>query len=56
MIGDMLSKHIGKNQGRSSGIPAERKMELARYIREENMGNRMKVKQREKILYGNKKA
>lgn len=33
-------------------IPLEKKMELAQYIREENMGNRMKIRQREKILYG----
>lgn len=30
----------------------EKKMELARFIREENMGNRMKIRQREQILYG----
>lgn len=51
MIGDLLSKYIKKNQG-MSGIPVEKKMELAKYIREENMGNRLKVRQREKILYG----
>lgn len=33
-------------------IPLEKKMELAQYIREENMGNRMKIRQREHILYG----
>lgn len=27
-------------------------MELARYIREENLGNRLKLRQREHILYG----
>lgn len=27
-------------------------MELARYIREENLGNRIKLRQREHILYG----
>ncbi len=30
----------------------ERKMELARYIREENLGNRLRLRQRESILYG----
>lgn len=30
----------------------EKKMELARHIREENMGNRLKIRQRERILYG----
>ncbi len=33
-------------------IPLDKKLELAQYIREENMGNRMKIRQREKILYG----
>lgn len=33
-------------------VTPERKMELARFIREENMGNRMKLRQRESILYG----
>lgn len=30
----------------------EKKMELARCIREENLGNRVKIRQREQILYG----
>lgn len=30
----------------------EKRVELARYIREENMGNRVKLRQRENILYG----
>lgn len=30
----------------------EKRMELARYIREQNMGNRWKLRQREQILYG----
>ena len=33
-------------------VTPEKKMELARYIREENLGNRMKLRQREHILYG----
>lgn len=33
-------------------IPLEKKMQLAQYIREENLGNRMKIRQRERILYG----
>ncbi len=33
-------------------ITPEKKMELARYIREENLGNRLKLRQRESILYG----
>ena len=30
----------------------EKKMQLAQYIRAENHGNRMKIRQREQILYG----
>ena len=30
----------------------EKRMELARYIREENMGNRLRLRHRENILYG----
>lgn len=30
----------------------EKRMELARFIREQNMGNRWRLKQREQILYG----
>lgn len=33
-------------------VSPEKKMELARYIREENLGNRLKLRQRESILYG----
>lgn len=33
-------------------IPLDKKLELAQHIREENMGNRMKIRQREKIVYG----
>lgn len=33
-------------------VTPEKRVELARYIREENMGNRMKLRQREHILYG----
>ncbi|MDE7248187.1 MAG: hypothetical protein K2N43_09910 [Lachnospiraceae bacterium] len=33
-------------------VTPERKTELARYIREENLGNRLKLRQRENILYG----
>lgn len=36
----------------SNKVTLEKKMELARCIREENMGNRLKVRQREQILYG----
>lgn len=33
-------------------IPLEKKMALAQYIRAENHGNRVKIRQREHILYG----
>ncbi|MDE6388814.1 MAG: hypothetical protein K2L82_13530 [Lachnospiraceae bacterium] len=33
-------------------IPLEKKMALAQYIRAENHGNRMKIRERENILYG----
>lgn len=33
-------------------VPLEKKMQLAQYIRAENHGNRMKIRQRENILYG----
>ena len=33
-------------------VPLEKKMQLAQYIRAENHGNRMKIRQRERILYG----
>lgn len=33
-------------------VTPEKKMELARFIREENLGNRLKLRQRESILYG----
>lgn len=35
-----------------SKVNINKKLALAQYIREENMGNRMKIRQREKILYG----
>ena len=33
-------------------VPVEKRIKLAQYIRAENMDNRMKIRQREKILYG----
>jgi hypothetical protein len=33
-------------------MPLEKKLELAQYIREENLGNRRKIRQRENIIYG----
>lgn len=36
----------------SNKVTLEKKMELARCIREQNLGNRVKIRQREQILYG----
>ncbi len=33
-------------------VPLEKKMQLAQFIRAQNQGNRMKIRQREQILYG----
>ena len=33
-------------------VSLDKKLALAQYIREENQGNRMKIRQRERILYG----
>lgn len=33
-------------------VSMDRKLALAQYIRDENLGNRMKIRQRERILYG----
>ncbi len=37
-------------------VTPEKRMELARHIREENLGNRLKLRQREHILYGKESA
>lgn len=37
----------------SNTISLEKKIELAQYIRAENADNRMRIRQREQILYGN---
>ena len=33
-------------------VSVDKKLALAQYIRDENLGNRMKIRQRERILYG----
>lgn len=33
-------------------VSLDKKLALAQYIREENLGNRVKIRQRERILYG----
>lgn len=37
-------------------VTPEKRIELARHIREENLGNRLKLRQREHILYGRESA
>ncbi len=46
---DKKSKTAAK---RKAGMPVEKKMALVQYIRRENLDNRMRVRQRERILYG----
>lgn len=53
----MQNRKNEQNQTERTGkqrrqIPVEKKMKLAQYIRAENMDNRMRIRQREKILYG----
>lgn len=33
-------------------VPIDKKLRLAQYLRQENMDNRMKIRQRERLLYG----
>lgn len=37
---------------KKASMPVEKKMALVQYIRQENLDNRMRVRQRERILYG----
>lgn len=48
----MLNRQERDVSQKAKQVPVEKKMKLAQYIRAENMDNRMKVRQREKILYG----
>lgn len=43
---------LNKNNTSQKRVPIEKKLRMAQYIREENMDNRMKIRQREKLLYG----
>ncbi|MCM1253087.1 MAG: hypothetical protein NC321_09720 [Clostridium sp.] len=52
----MPNKNIETGRQPAKQIPVEKKMKLAQYIRAENMDNRMKIRQREKILYGTESA
>lgn len=48
----MTSNQIEQSQRLKRQIPIDKKLRMAQYIRAENMDNRMKIRQRERILYG----
>lgn len=54
MNGIRDSQH--KGNGGNAVTEVEKKMQLTRFLREENAMNRMKVRNREDILYGGKKT
>lgn len=53
-----MQGNIGKtnqtetNQRLKPRVPVDKKLRLAQHIRQENMDNRMKIRQRERLLYG----
>lgn len=48
----ILSNQIENNQRAGRHVSADKKLRMAQYIRAQNMDNRMKIRQREQILYG----
>lgn len=48
----MTSNQIDQNQRLKKQVPVDKKLRMAQYIRAENMDNRMKIRQRERLLYG----
>lgn len=48
----MPSNQPEQGQRLKKQIPIDKKLRLAQYIRAENMDNRMKIRQRERLLYG----
>lgn len=48
----MTSNQIEQSQRLKRQVPIDKKLRMAQYIRAENMDNRMKIRQRERILYG----
>ena len=48
----MPSNQIEQGQRLKRQMPIDKKLRLAQYIRAENMDNRMKIMQRERLLYG----
>ncbi len=48
----MQSNQIEQSQRLKRQMPIDKKLKLAQYIRAENMDNRMRIRQRERLLYG----
>lgn len=48
----MSLNQIGQGQRLKRQVPIDKKLRMAQYIRAENMDNRMKIRQRERLLYG----
>lgn len=48
----MPLNQIEQGQRLKRQMPIDKKLRLAQYIRAENMDNRMKIRQRERLLYG----
>lgn len=48
----MTANQIDRNQRLKKQVPIDKKLRMAQYIRAENMDNRMKIRQRERLLYG----
>lgn len=48
----MSSNQIEQGQRLKRQMPIDKKLKLAQYIRAENMDNRIKIMQRERLLYG----
>lgn len=46
------TNQIESNQRLKVRVPIDKKLRLAQHIRQENMDNRMKIRQRERLLYG----
>lgn len=49
----MMPNQTEQNQRLRRQMPIDKKLRAAQYIRAENMDNRMKIRQREMLLYGN---
>ena len=47
-----IQNQTEQNSGTKRQVPVDKKMRLIQSIRAENMGNRIKIRQRESLLYG----